>query len=112
MLGCIIDIMLIGVILHLVNDEEFDLLRVLMVAVGASVLTFAAVLGLSFILPELLASLAALVVSALAVGVLVSAVFGVEIKRSLMIGGIYVACSFAIRLCFMLFAMMMGAGDG
>ena len=100
MLGCTIDIMLLGVILHLMNDEEFDLIRILVVAIGASVLTMVVTIPLGLVLPALFAMIVAVVVSAIAVGVMVSLMFGVEMKRSFLIGLIYVIASTAIKLCF------------
>jgi hypothetical protein len=97
MLLLAVDAIVLMVLLKAVNDDDIgfgtSLLIALAASIGTNLLTFALVSAMG------LAGLALAAVSgAVLLGVAVSALFGVEIKRSFLIGGIFVAVHFGVAI--------------
>jgi len=99
MLGIVIDAAVLIVLLKTISEEEIGFGTALLVALGTSVGTMVLALGLASLL-GLAGVFVAAVLAAAALGAVVSALFGVEIKRSFMIGGIFMLVHVGMGIAF------------
>ena len=90
------------VLLQSLNDNDVDFLPAAGFALFASIVTSVLSVALVAACGELLGLLLAGLAGAVVVGLAVALIFGGELKRSVMIGGIFVACHFGISLLFRL----------
>jgi hypothetical protein len=102
MLGLLVialDALVLMVLLKAVSDEEVDFRTAAIIAVVAAIGTFALAFGLG-ILMGIAGVILAAIIAACALGVAVSAMFGTEIKRSFVIGILFMVCHVGIVLGF------------
>ncbi len=105
MLGIAIDALVLMVLLKTINDDDIGFGTSILVALVASFGTSLLAGGLALVMG--LGGIAlAVVIAAGLLGVAVSALFGVEIKRSFLIAGIFLAVHIGVRVGFHL---MLGA---
>lgn len=93
----LIDTLILVGLLKAINDEEIEFLTAALIALVTSIGTTAlavALVGAMGIWGIVVAG----VVAAAALGLAVSSLFGVEIKRSLLIGGIFMVAHIGISL--------------
>lgn len=99
MLGILLNACVLIALLKLMQDEDVGLGTACLMAIGISIggafLVFGcvAVMGVAGIF-------VGLVLVAVLVGIVVSALYGVELKRAFMIGGSYILINFAVSLAF------------
>ena len=99
MLVVLIDAVVLIVLLKTIVDEDVGLLKACLISVVASIATavlagvLSAVIGLAGI------AVGALIVAAL-LGVVISAMFGAEIKRAMAIGGIFTVVHILVGVGF------------
>jgi hypothetical protein len=99
LLGILIDALVLMALLKLVNDDDIGVGTAVLVGLGASIGT--AVLATFLVEWMGLAGIVvAAVIAAAILGVAVSALFGVEIKRSFLIGTIFVVVHVAVGIGF------------
>lgn len=99
MLGIILDAVVLIVLLKVVVDEDVDFTTAIILALGASIGTFALAVGLVIVMGFVGVILAAIIAAA-AIGVAVSALFGAEIKRSFLVGILFVVVHVGIAIGF------------
>ncbi|MFN0050792.1 MAG: hypothetical protein ACKV0T_01285 [Planctomycetales bacterium] len=99
MLGILIDAVVLIVLLNVISDEEMGLGKACLIAFVASVGTWLLAFGLGLALGIAGVVIAASLAAGL-LGVAVSAMFGVEIKRAMAIGGIFIVIHFAVGFGF------------
>ena len=97
MLGIALDAVVLVVLLKTVSDEEVGLGTAFVVALLAAIGTFVLALVLAAVLGTAGVALAAVIVAGL-LGIAVSAMFGIEIKRSFLIGGIFMLVHMGVGL--------------
>ncbi|MDA7978142.1 MAG: hypothetical protein MPJ50_05155 [Pirellulales bacterium] len=99
MIGLILDALVLMVLLKVFNDDEGSFWVTLLLALGASVVAYVLALTLVSVI-----GIGAILVAGVATGVLlsvcISAVYGVEIKRSFLIAGIFVVVHIGIGMAF------------
>ena len=103
MLMILIDAVTLIVLLQVVQEESVSFLTAAIIGFVASIVTFILVLALAAALGIIGLFLGALI-SAAGIGVVVSAMFGVEIKRAMIIGVVFMIVHIGASL--MLNAMM------
>ncbi len=101
MLGIAIDALVLMVLLKTINDEDIGFGMSIVVALVASVGTTVLAIGLAAVMGIAGIAVAAIIAAAL-LGVAVSALFGVEIKRSFLIGGIFMLVHIGVGIGFQL----------
>lgn len=101
MIGIIIDALVLMTLLKTLNDEDIGLGTSILVALAASVGTTVLAVALASMMGIAGIAVAA-VVAAILLGVAVSALFGVEIKRSFLIGIIFMVVHIGIGVGFQL----------
>lgn len=99
MLGIAIDALVLIVLLQTINDEEIGFGTAVVVALIASIGTTVLAIGLAVLMGVAGIAVAAIIAAAL-LGVAVSALFGVEIKRSFLIGAIFMAVHIGVGIGF------------
>lgn len=99
MLIVIIDAVVLIVLLHVIVGEELGLLKACVISLVASIGTSILAYGLAMVLGIAGIVVAALIAAAL-LGVIVSAMFGAEMKRAMMIGGIFTVVHIAVGMAF------------
>jgi hypothetical protein len=92
-----IDALVLMVLLKAISDEDLDFRAAALIAVVAAIGTTALAFGLSLALGMVGVILAAMIAAA-ALGVAVSALFGAEIKRSFLIGALFVIIHIGVNL--------------
>jgi hypothetical protein len=101
MLGIAIDALVLMVLLKTVNDEDVGFGISIIVALVASIGTTILAIGLAAVMGIAGIALAALIAAVL-LGIAVSALFGVEIKRSFLIGAIFMVVHIGVGIGFQL----------
>jgi len=96
MLGIILDAVVLIVLLKTMVDEDVGIGTACLVALGASIAVFAIAAGLEPFIGLFFAISIAASVSAAILGVIVSAMFGVELKQACVIGVIFTVVHTAI----------------
>ena len=99
MLGIAIDALVLVVLLKVVNDEDVGIGMAFIVALVAAIGTTVLAYGLAAVMGFFGVIVAALIAAAL-LGVAVSALFGVEIKRSFLIAGIFMVVHIGVGIGF------------
>ena len=96
-----IDALVLIALLKVINEDEVDFLTAFLVALVASIGTavLAAVLAVALGFPGLILAAA---IAALLLGAAVSLLFGVEIKRSFLIAGIFLVVHITVAIGFQL----------
>jgi hypothetical protein len=102
-LAIAIDAVVLIVLLKVVNDDDIGFGAAILLALVASIGTTVLAIALGAVM-GILGIVVAAVIAAAAVGAAVSALFGVEIKRSFLIGGIFMAVHIAVAVGFQLMA--------
>ncbi len=97
MLGIAIDALVLMVLLKTVTDEDIGFGLAILVAIVASIGTTVLALSLVSVMGIAGIAIAALVAAAL-LAVAVSAMFGVEIKRSFLIGAIFMVVHISVGI--------------
>ncbi len=101
MLGILIDAAVLMVLLKTVSDQDVDFVTAVIVAIVAAIGTTALAFGLVSMM-----GIAGIIVAAIAaaagLGIAVSALFGVEIKRSFLIGAIFMVVHIGVGVGFQL----------
>lgn len=97
MLGILLDAAVLMFLLKVINEDEIGFGTSVIVAVIASVGTTLLAIGLSLLIGIAGVAVAA-VIAALLLGVAVAALFGVEIKRSFLIGGLFMLVHMGVAL--------------
>ena len=106
MCGIILDTLILVAVLSAVEGEEVNFMSAFVIALVTSIVTGLIAFGLTLAI-GIAGVFVATLIGAVGVGIGVSAVFGVEIKKAMMIGGIFAVAR--IFVYFML-AMMFSAG--
>ncbi len=103
MLGIVLDTLILMALLKIINDDDIDFGTVLFVALGASIGAAVLVMVLSMVIGIFGLFLGA-AIAAGALGVALSALFGMEIKRAFLIGGLFmvarICVAFGLQLMF------------
>ena len=97
MLGLIVDAAVLMILLKNFSGEDVGFITALIVALVAALVTYGLAIGLAGPLGAGGIVVAALI-GAAGVGIAVSALFGVEIKRSFLIGAIFIAVHIGIGI--------------
>ena len=97
MIGMLLDAVILIGLLNVVNGDDTDFSSAFFVALGASIGTFLLTWGLGSAL-GFAGTLLGCAIAAGLLGIAVSAVFGVEIKRSILIGGLFMVIHIAISI--------------
>ena len=105
MCGVIIDALILIALLQVVDNEEVDFWSAFFVALGASIVTGLLAVGLISVM-GIAGFFVATLIGAAGVGVAVSAIFGVEIKKAFLIGAIFSVARIAV---YFLLSMMFSA---
>ena len=92
MLMILIDTLVLMVLLKAVNDENVEFVSAIIVAVITAITTAALATALSLVIGIWGVVLAG-ILAAVGLGLAVSTLFGVEIKRSMLIGAIFILLS-------------------
>jgi hypothetical protein len=101
MIGIAIDALVLMVLLKTINDDEVGFGTSIAVALVASIGT--ALLAFGLVMAMGIAGIAvAAILAAAIVGVAISSLFGVEIKRSFLIGAIFMVVHFGVAIGFQL----------
>lgn len=106
MCGIIIDTLILIGVLSAVEGEEVSFMSAFVVALITSIATGVIAIGLSLAI-GVAGVFVATAIGAVGVGIGVSAVFGVEIKKAMMIGGIFAVARIVV---YFILAMMFTAG--
>lgn len=101
MIGIAIDALVLMVLLKTMNDDDVGFGTSILVSIVASIGTGLLAFGLGSVMGIAGVLLAAIIAAAL-LGVAVSALFGVEIKRSFLIGAIFMVVHIVIGVGFQL----------
>ena len=101
MLGIAIDALVLMVLLKTINDDDIGFGTSILVALVASIATTLLAVGLAAVMGMVGIAVAAVIAAAL-LGVAVSALFGVEIKRSFLIGAIFMVVHIGVGIGFQL----------
>jgi hypothetical protein len=99
MLGIAIDALVLMVLLKLINEDEIEFGTACIVALVASIGTTILAVGLTAVI-GLAGLVIAAVIAAVALGIAVSALFGVEIKRSFVIGVVFMVVHIGVAVGF------------
>lgn len=97
MLGILLDAAVLMFLLKVINEDEIGFGTSVIVAVIASVGTTLLAIGLRLLIGIAGVAVAA-VIAALLLGVAVAALFGVEIKRSFLIAGLFMLVHMGVAL--------------
>ena len=101
MLLILIDAMVLIVMLQMIQEEQMGWGIAAIIALVAAIGTSLLAIGLGMAL-GLIGVLLAAVIGAAGVGAAVSLLFGVEIKRAMLIGGVFMAVHLAVSIAFQL----------
>lgn len=101
MLGIAIDAFVLMVLLKTINGEDIGFGTSIVVALVASIGATLLAIGLAAVMGIAGIAVAAIIAASL-LGVAVSAMFGVEIKRSFLIGGIFMVVHIGVGIGFQL----------
>ncbi|MFO7904094.1 MAG: hypothetical protein R6U98_15630 [Pirellulaceae bacterium] len=99
MLAILADAVIFMAVLKIVNNEEVEFLTSLIVAFVAAIVANLLVIGLATLMGVAGAILGLIIVGVL-LGIAVSAMFGTEIKRSFLAGGLFILVHFAVSIGF------------
>ena len=99
MLGIAIDALVLMVLLKTISDEDIGFGTSILVALVASIGTTILAIGLASMMGIAGIAVAALIAAAL-LGVAVSLLFGVEIKRAFLIGAIFMVVHIGVGIGF------------
>jgi hypothetical protein len=99
MLGILIDGAILMVLLKTIDDEEIGFGTSLLVAFATSIGTSLLALALAAAMGVVGIGIAALIAAAL-LGVALSALFGMEIKRALLVAGAFMVAHIGISIVF------------
>jgi len=99
MLGIIIDAAILMLLLYTINDQDIGFGISIVVALIASIGTAVLAVGLVGLMGVAGIAVAG-VIAAVLLGVAVSAIFGVEIKRSFLIGVIFIVVHIGVGIGF------------
>jgi len=101
MLGIAIDAVVLIALLKIINEDDIGFGTAFVVALVASIGTTVLAIGLAAAM-GLGGIVVAAVIAALLLAIAVSALFGVEIKRSFLIGGIFMLVHIGVGVGFQL----------
>jgi hypothetical protein len=99
MLLVLIDAMVLIVMLQMIQEEQMGWGMAAVIAIVAAIATGLLALGLVAAI-GLAGLLLAAIIGAAGVGVTVSLLYGVEIKRAMLIGGVFMAVHLAVSIAF------------
>ena len=99
MLGIAIDAVVLIFLLNIISDEDVSFGKAFVVALIAAIGTFALAIGL-VVLMGIAGIFVAAIIAAVLLGFAVSALFGVEIKRSFLIAGIFMVVHIGVGFLF------------
>ena len=99
MLGIVIDAGVLIVLLQVGSGQDIDFPTAFFVAIGAAIGTMVLAMGLVSAM-GIAGVFVAAIVAAAGLGVAVSALFGVEIKRSFLIGAIFMVVHIGVGVMF------------
>jgi hypothetical protein len=100
MLGILIDAAVMMVLLKTISGEDVGFGTAILLGLGTSIVTFLLALGLGLVLGIVAGIVVAGVIGAAGLGVVVSALFGVEIKRSFLIGALFMVVHIGVGVAF------------
>ena len=101
MLGIAIDALVLIVLLKTMSDEDLDFATAFFIALVAAIGTSALAFGIGTAM-GIAGIIVAAIVAAVLLGVAVSALYGVEIKRSFLIGVIFMIVHIGVGVGFQL----------
>jgi len=96
--GILMGAFVLMALLKVINDDEIGLVTSILVVIGSSIGTLVLGAVSMMVMGDEAGFVVGVVAGAALVGVLVSAVLGIELKRSFTIGGLYMAINVAVGI--------------